>query len=97
VVVENCKRDYWFTEKLIDCFRSGTIPIYWGCPSIGDFFDLDGIITFDSVDELLEIIKNCDNNLYNSKLESVNNNFNISKNYILPDDHIFNKIKNDFV
>ena len=28
VVIENCKRDYWFTEKLIDCFVTGTIPIY---------------------------------------------------------------------
>ena len=45
--IENIKRDYWFTEKLIDCFVTGTIPIYWGCPSI-----------FDNISELPEF-KQC--------------------------------------
>ena len=45
IVIENTKKDYYFSEKLIDCFVTGTIPIYWGCPSIGDFFDERGDIT----------------------------------------------------
>jgi hypothetical protein len=93
IVVENCKRDYWFTEKLIDCFRTGTIPIYWGCPSIGDFFDLNGIITFNHIDDLKDIIYNLNEDVYNLKLESVINNFNEAKKYILPDDIIYNKLK----
>ena len=28
IVIENCKNDYWFTEKLVDCLVTGTIPIY---------------------------------------------------------------------
>ena len=39
IVVENCQRDAYFTEKIIDCFMTGTIPIYWGCPSIDRFFE----------------------------------------------------------
>lgn len=95
IVVENCKRDYWFTEKLIDCFRTGTIPIYWGCPSIGDFFDLNGIITFNNIDDLADIISNLNEDLYNLKLESIVYNFNESKKYILPDDIIYGKLKTD--
>lgn len=94
IVIENCKRDYWFTEKLIDCFMSGTIPIYWGCPSIGDFFDLNGMICFDSISELKDIIHDIDNNLYTSKIEFIAKNFDLAKNFLLPDDHVFNKIKN---
>ena len=41
IVIENSKIDYYFTEKLIDCFSTGTIPIYYGCPSIGNFFDME--------------------------------------------------------
>ena len=42
VVIENSQLNYYFTEKLIDCFITGTIPIYWGCPKISKFFNIDG-------------------------------------------------------
>jgi len=94
IVIENCSRDYWFTEKLIDCFMTGTIPIYWGCPSIGDFFDTDGMLIFKSIDELDDIIKNCNEDLYMSKIKNIENNFNLGKNYLLPDNFVYNFIKN---
>ena len=90
IVIENCKRDYYFTEKLIDCFKTGTIPIYWGCPSINNFFDVNGMILFDNLDELKDIIKICDESLYLDKFESVKNNFLLSTKYVLPDEHIYN-------
>jgi len=93
VVIENCKRDYWFTEKLIDCFATGTIPIYWGCPSIGDFFNTDGMLIFDSMDELESILDNCNEDLYNSKLDEIKDNFEKSKNFLLPDEHVYKFIK----
>ena len=40
LIIENSRSDYYFTEKLMDSFVTGTVPIYWGCPSIGDFFNL---------------------------------------------------------
>lgn len=89
IVVENCKKDYWFTEKLIDCFVTGTIPIYWGCQSIGNFFNTNGIITFNNLDELNDILNNINEEDYFSKIKSVEENFHLSKKYILPDEHIF--------
>jgi len=93
VVVENQKMDYYFSEKLIDCFMTGTIPIYYGCPSISRFFDNDGIITFNSLPELSEIIKNLNVNSYYEKIQSIEKNFELSKNYLIPDDLIYKKIK----
>jgi hypothetical protein len=90
VVIENCKRDYWFTEKLIDCFTTGTIPIYWGCPSIGDFFDTNGIIIFNDVDELGSILDTLDEEKYQSMIESVKYNYETSMKYLLPDEHVYN-------
>jgi hypothetical protein len=95
IVVENCKRDYWFTEKLIDCLRTGTIPIYWGCPSIGNFFNTDGFLIFNSIEELESILNNVDEKLYNEKFKFVEENFNLALNYILPDEIIYKKIKNN--
>jgi hypothetical protein len=95
IVVENCKKNYYFSEKLIDCFVTGTIPIYWGCPSIGDFFDLDGILTFDTLEDLQKILNSLSNELYLNKLNSINKNFGTSQNFLIADDIIYKKIKND--
>ena len=37
ITIENSKSKNYFTEKILDCFACGTIPIYWGCPNIGDY------------------------------------------------------------
>ncbi len=88
IVVENNKSDFYFTEKLIDCFQTGVIPIYWGCPSIHNFFDSNGIIMFNTIEELYSILKSLSNDLYEFKIESVRNNFEISKNYLIAEDYI---------
>ena len=89
LVIENCKQDYYFTEKLIDCFTTGTIPIYWGCPSIGDFFDIDGMICFNDIHELPNIINSLSLDLYTSKIESVEHNFHVSKKYLMAEDYMY--------
>jgi hypothetical protein len=93
LIVENCKEDYYFSEKLIDSFVTGTIPIYWGCPSIGDFFDTNGMLIFDTLDELDSIMINLNEELYISKLESIKHNFEESKKYLVADNIIYNKLK----
>ena len=90
IAIENCKKDFYFTEKIIDCFLSGTIPIYWGFPSIGRFFDLKGIITFDRVEDLNEILPKLNEELYHSMKDNVINNFNIAKKYMIAEDYLFN-------
>ena len=37
---------------LINCFVHGVVPIYWGAPSIGDFFNISGVITFESLEQV---------------------------------------------
>lgn len=102
IVIENCKMDYYFTEKLIDCFATGTIPIYWGCPSIGDFFDTNGIITFNNIDELKIILNNLEGE-YEKRLPSIKKNFELSQKYLVADNLIYNLIikldneKNNFL
>lgn len=44
VVIENAREQNYFTEKLIDALLCRTVPIYWGCPNIGDFFDTGGMM-----------------------------------------------------
>lgn len=80
IAIMNCKMDNFFTEVLIDCFATGTVPIFWGCPNIGNFFDIDGIITFDSIDDL-KPLSNDPVELYNKMLPSIKNNLDIANQY----------------
>ena len=82
IVIENCKEDYYFTEKLIDCFLSGTIPIYYGCPSIGTFFNDQGILSFTTWEECMAIMKNISVSMYQEKLPFIHENFEKAKKYI---------------
>lgn len=97
VAIENDKQDNYFTEKITDCFRTGVIPIYYGCPNIGDFFDINGIITFNSIEELKEILNNLSTEKYNSKIDAIKYNFNKCKNYPSNNDSLFTLYYNDLI
>jgi hypothetical protein len=94
IVIENCKEDFYFSEKLIDCLQTGTIPIYWGFPSVNKFFDSKGILSFDNITELFFIIEKINNNeiKYENFIDSIYKNFELSKNYLSPDNDIYNLI-----
>ena len=91
IVIENEKIAGYFTEKLIDCFVTGTIPIYWGDPLISEVFDIDGIIQFNTIEELRLILDNIDEIKIDKK--NIENNFNKAKDYILAEDYIYKNYK----
>lgn len=44
VVIENVQEPNYFSEKLVDAILCETVPIYWGCPNIADYFPGEGMI-----------------------------------------------------
>lgn len=54
VAMENYQDGYYFTEKICNCLASKIVPIYYGCPNIGEYFNTDGIIICDSPDDVIE-------------------------------------------
>lgn len=81
IVVENEQRDNWITEKLIDCLASKTIPIYWGASNIGDYFNTEGMIIFNTLEELKDILDNLDEKFYDDRVKVVEENYEKSKEY----------------
>lgn len=57
VVIENYIDDYWFSEKICNCFANKTVPIYYGARKIGDYFDLRGIITVDNIEQIPTVVR----------------------------------------
>lgn len=81
ITIENSKEDYMFTEKLIDCFLTGTIPIYYGCPSIGKFFNSNGIIIIDSLNDLVSLIPTLNIELYITMKPYIEENYKTAQQY----------------
>ena len=95
IVVENTRYDDYFTEKLTDCFATGTIPLYYGPKNIGKYFNTDGIIQIDEDESMIDFIVNnrLTEDLYLSKMDAIKDNFERVKNLQMADDMLFDKIQ----
>ena len=96
IAIENGILNNYFTDRILDCFATGTIPIYRGAPNISEYFDVNGIITFTEEDELFAILDNLNVDLYNSKIKSVEKNFSLCQEYLYLDDKILEEINKYF-
>jgi hypothetical protein len=97
VVIENSIESDYFTEKILDCFLTGTIPIYCGCSNIGDFFNINGIITFETETELLDIVVNLSDSTYQQKLKYIQENFELAQKFSYNNDNLFNNFLQDLI
>lgn len=79
--IENTIHKGYFTEKITDCIMHKTIPIYWGCPDINEYYDARGIITFTNVDEVINIINNLTEKDYLSRIQYIESNYNRAFEY----------------
>jgi len=91
MVIENIREPNYFTEKLVDCFATGTVPIYWGCPNIGEFFDEKGIIPFRNMRELRSLVDKAGPNDYESRLGAIQANLSRVSEFRTPEDWIWKK------
>lgn len=59
IAIENSQSADYFTEKIMDCYLSLTVPIYYGCPNINDYFSSSSmqLIDLDDFDGSIERIK----------------------------------------
>lgn len=81
IIIENTQHRNYFTEKIVDCLLSKSIPLYWGCPNITDYFDGKGIIKFSNVNDLIAKANILSPEIYYSKLDIIESNFKIAVKY----------------
>lgn len=74
IVIENSTSDYYWTEKIADCFLAGTYPFYHGCTNITDYFPKETITPIDirNFDQTMERIEQgIHNHLYEQRVEAL--------------------------
>jgi hypothetical protein len=93
IVIENSIQDTYFTEKLIDCFATKTVPIYYGTPDVNHYFNKNGILFFSTVDELETILQTLTNHSYDGMKYAIEDNYKRYQDFIIPEDYIYENYK----
>ena len=83
VAIENM--DNWFTEKLTDCFLTGTVPIFYGTPNVGKWFNMDGIILLEDGFDIESLTPE----MYEERKEAIQDNFNRALKMEIVEDFIW--------
>ncbi len=87
IVVENSKQQNYFSEKLVDCLITKTIPIYYGCPNIDGYFNTTGwiILTTTTIPELIyeliDKLRLLDTRWYGHHSDVIEQNYKKAKGY----------------
>ena len=86
VAVENINTNNWYTEKITDAFATKTLPIFWGCPNLGDLgYDERGIIRFNTSKELIDIVNSLTPEMYYERMPYIEYNCEVIKHHRVKD------------
>lgn len=91
IVIENSISSFYFTEKIMNCFASMTVPVYIGATQISKFFNPDGIIEINPMDfgELDKILDGCCEKDYAQRKSAIIDNFYRVKQYFCYEDYLY--------
>jgi hypothetical protein len=97
IAIENCKINDYISEKLIDVMLCGSIPIYYGQYKdiLNQFFNTNGIIFFDNLEELDQItqsIKQDGQQIWENCHDAIEDNFERAQKYLCAEDYIYANI-----
>lgn len=61
LAIENHSAPYYWTEKIADCFLGWSMPIYYGCTNIADYFPKESFVQIDisspfAIEQIHEVI-----------------------------------------
>lgn len=82
IIMENTRQNNNFTEKLNDAMATKTIPIYWGAPNVGNFYNKEGILSWEGTQDLLDILHALTPEFYASKQAVIEDNYNRALKYV---------------
>lgn len=93
IIIENGFYPKYYTEKIMDAFVTGTVPVYVGDRSVCEDFDEEGIIFLEKNGQIdLSLLSSLSQDLYYSKMEHIKNNFTKTLEIEISDDAIARKV-----
>lgn len=86
IAIENTSHDHYFTEKIINPLINNTIPLYWGCKKVEEYFPKQAIRLTGNIGKdmniICDVLKNPNKYISEYKIdqEMVLNKVNLVKN-----------------
>ena len=75
VCILTSSKGNYIDEKLVDCLLTKTVPIFVGCENVGDFFNMDGIIVCQNVDDIIAKCNSLTELDYLNRVEAIEDNY----------------------
>lgn len=76
ITFENCDNAVgYISEKILDAFMAGVVPVYWGAPNVLDHIPAECFVDmrqFESFDDLYKYLNSVDFDRYQQYLEAIN-------------------------
>ena len=82
ICMENEQQEYYITEKVINGFRAGVIPIYWGSPNISKYFNPRRFLCIENEESIENVIDKMLNMTDEEYLEIVNQPIFLKDDYL---------------
>lgn len=98
IAMENSSEPHYWSDKLLDCLLTGTVPIYYGAIDISKYFNSFGILRFESLEQLQVILDFIEEDgaegLYESMITGgyIQDNFERAKAFAIADDYIVEQL-----
>ena len=91
IAIENSSSKYYWTEKISDCYLSGTFPIYYGCTNLNEYFPEKSykMIDIQRFDEAIAII---DKTIADNEFEKRRDLLETCKRLVMDDYNMLNMI-----
>ena len=75
IAIENTSIKNYFSEKLLDCFQTKTVPIYYGCMNICEYFNTNGILEVKNVNDIIAWCNELTPDTYNKMMPAIEDNY----------------------
>jgi hypothetical protein len=93
IAIENTAIHNYFSEKLLDCFQAKTVPIYYGCRNIEEFFNTEGMFRVWSIDEMVQTCNQLTPQVYKNMEKAIEDNYQRSMAWLDPKQQVEDAVK----
>lgn len=93
IAIENTAIKNYFSEKLLDCFQAKTVPVYYGCRNIEEFFNPEGIIRVWSIEEMVNACNMLTPETYEKMADAIEENYQKSMEWLSPKEQVEKAVK----
>lgn len=93
IAIENSSSNYYWTEKLSDCYLANTYPLYYGCKNVNEYFPEDALTVL-NINNFEQAVKRIDQVIANDTFDKRQAELSHCKKLVLEDYNMFNYIVN---